>query len=425
LTGDNLIRRQTFEAVKTAWIVGFRGIRRRPSSRPAAIVVVCLIGLAALVCSCTGSQARQQTQQTNDAGGRRGRGAGEGPVPVTTASSVQKAVPVTITAVGAAESISTVQVRSQVTGRLSDVHFSEGQEVEAGQPLFTLDPQPFQVVLDQANAILQRDTAQATNAQAQADRYKTLFDKGLVPREQYETQLTSANALKATMAADDAAIAAARLNLQYSKISAPVSGRTGALLAHKGDLIQANGSTPLVVVNQLAPIYVAFSVPGKFLDEIRRAQRATPLKVTARVTGSDTDEAGPETGRLTFIDNAVDPQTGTIKLKGTFANADRSLWPGEFLDVALVLRTEPNAIVVPSVAVQASQQGPYVFVVDGEQKAQMRPVTVSQIEGDESVIASGLRAGEVVVTDGQLRLVPGARVANRAPARGSASGEAP
>jgi membrane fusion protein, multidrug efflux system len=388
------------------------------------IVVACLIGLASLVCSCTGSQARQQTQQSNETGGRRGRGGAEGPVPVTTASTVQKAVAVTVTAVGAAESISTVQVRSQVTGRLADVHFSEGQEVEAGQPLFTIDPQPFQVALDQATAILQRDTAQASNAQAQAERYKTLFDKGLVPREQYETQLATANALKATTAADEAAIAAARLNLQYSRIIAPVSGRTGALFAHQGDLVQANGSTPLVVINQLAPIYVTFSVPGKFLEEIRRAQRVAPLRVTARVTGSDNDEGGPDSGRLTFIDNAVDPQTGTIKLKGTFANAGHSLWPGEFLDVALVLRNEPNAIVVPSVAVQASQQGPYVFVVDGEQKVQMRPVTVSRVEGDESVIGSGLHAGEVVVTDGQLRLVPGARVVSRAPAAATAAGEA-
>jgi len=404
--------------------VGFRGIRRQPVGWPSAIVVVCLLGLAAIVCSCTGSQARQQTTQTNEGGGRRGRGGGEGPVPVTTASAVEKAVPVTLNAVGSAEAISTVQVRSQVSGRLSEVHFSEGQEVQAGQPLFTIDPQPFQVALDQATAILQRDTAQAGNAQSQAERYKNLFDRGLIPRDQYETQLATATALKATTAADEAAIAAARLNLQYSKITAPVTGRTGVLLVHQGDLIQVNGSTPLVVINQLAPIYVTFSVAGKFLDEIRRAQRSTPLKVLARVTGSDTEEGSSDTGRLTFIDNAVDSQTGTIKLKGTFANAGRELWPGEFLDVTLVLRTEPRAVVVPSAAVQASQQGQYVFVVDGEQRAEMRPVTVSRVEGDESIIGSGLSAGEVVVTDGQLRLVPGSRVGMRGGARSTAAGEA-
>ena len=404
--------------------MGFRGIRRQPVGWPSAIVVVCLLGLAAIVCSCTGSQARQQTTQTNEGGGRRGRGGGEGPVPVTTASAVEKAVPVTLNAVGSAEAISTVQVRSQVSGRLSEVHFSEGQEVQAGQPLFTIDPQPFQVALDQATAILQRDTAQAGNAQSQAERYKNLFDRGLIPRDQYETQLATATALKATTAADEAAIAAARLNLQYSKITAPVTGRTGVLLVHQGDLIQVNGSTPLVVINQLAPIYVTFSVAGKFLDEIRRAQRSTPLKVLARVTGSDTEEGSSDTGRLTFIDNAVDSQTGTIKLKGTFANAGRELWPGEFLDVTLVLRTEPRAVVVPSAAVQASQQGQYVFVVDGEQRAEMRPVTVSRVEGDESIIGSGLSAGEVVVTDGQLRLVPGSRVGMRGGARSTAAGEA-
>ena len=404
--------------------MGFRGIRRQPVGRPSAIVVVCLLGLAAVVCSCTGSQARQQTPQTNEAGGSRGRGGGEGPVPVSTASVVQRAVPVTLSAVGSAEAISTVQVRSQVTGRLAEIHFNEGQEVEAGQPLFTIDPQPFQVALDQATAILQRDTAQAGNAQAQAERYKSLFDRGLIARDQYETQLASANALKATTAADEAAIAAARLNLQYSKITAPASGRTGALLVHVGDLIQANGSTPLVVINQLAPIYVTFSVSGKSLDEIRRAQRSMPLKVVAHVTGSDAEEGSSDTGRLTFIDNAVDPQTGTIKLKGTFANAGRDLWPGEFLDVTLVLRTEQRAVVVPSAAVQASQQGQYVFVVNGEQRAEMRPVTVSRVEGDESIIASGLSAGEVVVTDGQLRLVPGSRVGARGAARSTAVGEA-
>jgi multidrug efflux system membrane fusion protein len=338
---------------------------------------------------------------------------------------VQKAVPVTVTAVGTAESISTVQVRSQVTGRLSEIHFSEGQEVEAGQPLFTIDPQPFQVALDQATAILQRDTAQANNAQAQTERYKNLFDRGLIPRDQYETQLATANALKATTAADEAAVAGARLNLQYTRITAPASGRTGALLVHKGDLVQANGTTSLVVINQLAPIYVTFPVAGKSLDDIRRAQRSTPLKVLARVTSSGSEDGGSETGRLTFIDNAVDPQTGTIKLKGTFANGDRSLWPGEFLDVTLVLRTEPRAVVVPSVAVQTSQQGQFVFLVDGDRKAQVRPVTVSRVDGDESVIASGLTAGDVVVTDGQLRLVPGSRVAPRGPARATGSGEAP
>jgi multidrug efflux system membrane fusion protein len=337
-----------------------------------------------------------------------------------TAKAITRSVPVTEVAVGTVEAISTVQVRSQVTGRLAKVHFAEGDEVQAGQPLFTIDQQPFQVALDQANAALARDMAQADNAQAQLARLKNLLDRGLVPREQYETQLATAAALKATTDADRAAVAAAELNLQYTRILAPATGRTGALQAHEGDLIQAAGQMPLVVTNQLAPIYVTFSVPGRLLDTIRRLQRNAPLRVQAAVPGS-TGEA-PARGRLTFIDNSVDPATGTIKLKATFDNAGNRLWPGQFVDATLFLSVEPEAIVVPSVAVQASQTGPYVFVVDDESRAEMRPVTVARTEGRDSVIATGLTAGEVVVTDGHLRLTPGVRVTSRQPVGSEAGG---
>jgi len=330
---------------------------------------------------------------------------------------------VTVAAPGTAESISTVQVRSQVTGRLAQVHFAEGQEVTAGQVLFTIDPQPFQVALDQATAVLARDTAQANNAQAQVGRYQNLFERGLIPRDQYETQMATAAALKATTAADEAAIAAAKLNLQYTQIASPASGRTGALLVHTGDLVQANGPTSLVVINQMAPIYVSFALPGKLLDDVRRVQRGRPLKVTVQT--SDGENQSTESGQLTFIDNSVDPQTGTIKLKATFDNRDRALWPGEFVQTTLYLNTDPHAVVVPSVAVQPGQEGTYVWIVENGQ-AQMRPVTVARVEGEESVIASGIAAGDVVVTDGQLRLTPGARVALRGGARGGAgSAEAP
>ncbi len=329
-------------------------------------------------------------------------------------------MPVGLTAVGAAEAVSTVQVRSQVSGRIAKIHFAEGQDVEAGQVLFTLDPRPFQNALDQANAILARDMAQAQNADAIVARFKNLLDRGLIPREQYDTQFATATALKATTDADRAEVAAAQLNLQYSTITAPSAGRTGALQAFVGDLVQANGASPLVVVNQTAPIYVTFSVPGKALDSIRRFQRISPLRVTARLTG--VTDADPATGRLTFVDNAVDGQTGTIRLKATFPNSDRRFWPGQFVDVSLLLTTEPHAVVVPSLAVQAGQQGPFVFVIDAQSQAEIRPVTVARIEGDESVIASGITPGEVVVTDGQLRLTAGVHVAPRGPERASAAG---
>jgi membrane fusion protein, multidrug efflux system len=381
------------------------------------LILVAVLGL--LTVSCSRGEAQQATPAGAPAGGR-GRGDGA-PVPVVTATAVQKSMPVTLAAVGTAEAISTVQVRSQVTGRISEIHFAEGQDVAAGQPLFTIDPQPFQVALDQASAVLARDTAQANNAQAQVERFENLFKRGLIPRDQYETQLATAAALKATTAADEAAVAAAKLNLQYAKIVAPSAGRTGALQVHPGDLVQANGNTSLVVINQVAPIYVSFAVPGKVLDDIRRFQRGGALKVVARTgaaTESRSDEDdGTEEGRLTFIDNAVDPLTGTIKLKATFTNAAHRLWPGQFAEVSLRLHDDPRAIVIPSVAVQAGQQGTYVFVV-AEGRAQMRPVSVARVEGDQSVIASGLEAGDVIVTDGQLRLTPNARVAGRGAARG-------
>ena len=380
--------------------------------------VVGLVALALLAASCAGSGEARPGGEQQGGRGRGGRGGEAGPIPVVTVAAVTKSVPVTETAVGTVEAISTVQVRSQVTGRLSKVHFAEGEEVQAGQPLFTIDPQPFQVSLDQANATLARDVAQFDNAQAQLARLKNLLDRGLIPREQYDTQVATAAALKATTDADRAAIAAAELNLQYTRILAPATGRTGALQAHEGDLIQAGGQFPLVVMNQLAPIYVTFSVPGRLLDTIRRLQRDGGLKVGAAVQGATGDTAVQ--GRLTFIDNAVDPTTGTIKLKATFENANNRLWPGQFVEATLFLSVDPQAVVVPSIAVQASQTGPYVFVVDGESKAEMRPVSVARTEGTDSVIATGLKTGEVVVTDGHLRLTPGARVTSRQPVSGEA-----
>jgi membrane fusion protein, multidrug efflux system len=384
--------------------------RPTPAGRIRITLTLALVA-GALATACTGGQAKSEGDAPAGRG-RGGRGGDAGAVPVVTATAVTKSVPVTETAVGTVESISSVQVRSQVTGRLAKVHFAEGDEVKEGQLLFTLDPRPFQVALDQATAALARDTAQADNAQAQVARLKNLLDRGLIPREQYETQMATAAALKATTDADRAAVAAAELNLQYTRIVAPATGRTGALQAHEGDFIQAGGQAPLVMMNQLAPIYVAFSVPGRLLDSIRRLQRSAPLRVNATAPGA-TDRRATVSGRLTFIDNSVDATTGTIRLKATFDNAGNRLWPGQFVDATLFLSADPNAVVVPSLAVQAGQAGSYVFVVDGASKVEMRPVTVARTEGNESVIATGLKAGEVVVTDGHLRLIPGARVTSR------------
>jgi len=395
---------------------------RMPSFRGPVAALLCLLTVA-----CSGQTAGNGSAQSNGGaaeGGGRGRGgrggAGGGPVPVVTAKVLSRTVAVTIPAVGTAEPISAVQIRAQVTGQLSDIHFAEGQNVEKGQLLFTVDPRPFEAALQQAKAVLARDTAQASNAEAQAKRFEDLFTRGLIPRDQYETQKASLASLQATLAADQAAIDTAALNLQYTRIVAPISGRTGALNAHVGDLVRANDTAALLVINQLSPIYVSFSVPGRYLGDVRRFQAMKPLTVEARMQGSPADAgaqpsaadplSGPETGRVTFIDNGVDPTTGTIRLKGTFANAHQMLWPGQFVQVSLELTTRNNALVVPAKAVQDSQEGQFVYVVSPERTAAVRKVQVERQQGEEVVIAQGLTAGEEVVTDGQLRLTPGAHV---------------
>ncbi len=369
-----------------------------------------------------------------------------------TAHASVKAIPVTIPGVGTAEPLATVQIRSQVTGQLSAIHFREGQDVRKGDQLFTLDARPFQAVLEQAQAVLARDTAQAKNAQSQRARYEDLFKRGLIPRDQYETQSANTSALEATLAADQAQIDNARLNLQYARIVAPISGRTGALGVHQGDLVRANDATPLVVINQVAPIYVTFSVPGRYLPDIRRYQAQRPLSIEALIQAGGapgspqvaplapgtappgTDGAAApvsrpapaggviEAGAVSFIDNTVDPTTGTIKIKGTFANADHALWPGLFVQVTLVLRTDARAIVIPSAAVQTSQAGQFVFVVKPDRTAEVRAVTVEREHGAETVVSHGLAAGEEVVTDGQLRLTAGARVTTGTRGEGAGDG---
>ncbi len=315
-------------------------------------------------------------------------------------------MPVTIDAVGTVEAISTVELRAQVTGQLREVQFTPGQDVRKGQPLFALDPRPFEAALRQAEAVVARDTAQANDAKLQGERFESLFQRGLIPRDQFDTQTASAAALQATLAADQAQVEQARLNLQYATISAPIDGRSGALLAHVGDLVRANDTNPLVTINQLSPIYVTFSVPARYLVDIRHNAARAPLEVAVKG-----QEAAPDAvGRVAFIDNAVDPATATIKLKATFPNAHGDLWPGLFVQVALQLASQTNAIVVPAAAVEASQQGQYVYVVGKDRTVELRHVTVERQQGDEAVIAGGLQGGEEVVTDGQLRLTAGARV---------------
>jgi multidrug efflux system membrane fusion protein len=303
-----------------------------------------------------------------------------------------------------------VAVRSQVTGVLQTVSFKEGDDVTKGQVLFQIDRGPLEAALKQAEANLARDLAQAENAVAQARRYDDLANRGIATREQVDAARTNAEALRATVGANRAAVDNARLQLEYATILAPTSGRTGELIIYPGNIVRALDERPLVVINKVSPIDVSFGVPESQLATLREFMARGALQVEAVPSNT---EGPPSIGSISFVDNAVDPTTGLIKVKGTFTNEDRRLWPGQFVNVAVRLTTEQAAIVVPSVAVQTGQQGQYVFVVKSDQTVEMRPVTVARTAALESIIASGLQAGETVVTDGHLRLVPGSRISTK------------
>jgi multidrug efflux system membrane fusion protein len=328
-------------------------------------------------------------------------------VPVTTATATLKTVPLQVHAIGNVEARATVSIKAQVAARIEKAYFTEGQDVRKGDLLFTLDRRPYDTALQQAEANVAKDQAQLENAKAEAERYTKLFQEGIVSKEQYDSMRTNADALAASVRADNAAIEKTRIDLSYCTIQAPIDGRTGALLVQPGNLVKDNDAT-LVVVNQIHPIYVTFSVPEQYLADIKRYRAQGPLRVEAIIPSQ---EQHPAQGVLTFIDNAVDNTTGTIKLKGTFENPDSRLWPGQFVNVALTLMTQPNAVLVPSQAVQTGQVSQYVFVVKQDMTAEYRPVVAGNNIGGETVIQKGLVGGETLVTDGQLRLVPGMKVA--------------
>ena len=291
---------------------------------------------------------------------------------------------------------------------MMSVNFKEGEDVEQGQVLVTLDKRPFEAALQQAQATLEKDTAQAANARAQAARYQDLLQRGIATREQVDTMRTQATALEATVAADRANIETATVQLTYATIKSPMSGRTGLLQVHPGNLIRAQDTNPIVTINKITPVYVSFSVPEAQLPALKRYMGA---QGTLPATALPPTEIGtPSAGRINFIDNAVDPTTGTIKVKGTFPNEDRRLWPGQFVNVTVRLTSDPKALVVPSAAVQTGQQGTFVFVVKPDQTVELRTVAVARIAGDETVLESGVSPGDTVVTDGHLRLVPGSRI---------------
>src|SRR5712691_2626417 len=370
----------------------------------AAAVLLVLIVATIATMACAG----EAVQSTPQAQSGRGGGGQNAQVPVTVAKAVQKPMPITIQGIGTVIAASTVSVGAETLGEITSVNFKEGEDVEKGQVLVTLDRRPFEAVVQQAQATLEKDTAQAANARSQAARYQDLLQRGIATREQVDTMRTQAAALEATVAADRASLENAKVQLTYATITAPMSGRTGLLQVHPGNLVRAQDTQSIVTINKITPVYVSFSVPEGQLPALKRfiaAQGTLPASAIA-----PTDNGSPSSGRINFIDNAVDSATGTIKVKGTFPNDDRRLWPGQFVNVTVTLTSDPNAIVVPTPAVQTGQQGTFVFTVQPDQTVELRPVTVARLAGDETVVQTGVSAGDTVVTDGHLRLVPGSRI---------------
>lgn len=327
-------------------------------------------------------------------------------MPVTVAKVTQRTIPIQIRTIGNVEAYSTIQVKAQVGGELIRVPFKEGDYVTKGQLLFEIDPRQYKEQVKQAEANLAKDAANAANADADARRYQELFKAGVVARQETELKEATAKALNATLAADRAAIDNAKLQVEYCYIRSPIDGRTGTLMVKQGNLVKAN-DVPLVTINEVHPIYVTFAIPQSEFPEVQKRMNAA-LRVEATIPGGSAQ--APVIGTLTFAENNVDVATGTIKLRGTFSNVNNRLWPGLFVNVLLTVMQQPNAIVVPSQAVQTGQNGQFVFVVKPDMTVEIRPVVMSRAVGNEIALASGVKPGETLVTDGQSRLVPGAQI---------------
>jgi len=365
-------------------------------TRQRILISIMAAGIAGVLFACSPESPGVSKQKSKE----------KSAVPITVATAVSKDMPIEMATFGTVRANSSVPIKSEVGGILTKVHFQKGQNVKAGDLLFTIDQRPYQAALDQAQANLLRDKAQAENAQLNAERSKTLVEKGFIAQSDYDTAQAEAKALSATVRADEAAVASAKLQLEHCSIRSPIGGRTGDLHVDEGTLVEAGDAT-LVTINRMHPIEVVFNMPQTYLSMVRSSMARQGLQVRA---GIPKDTRPPEVGRLIFINNAVDQTTGTIELAAVFRNDREALWPGQYVHVTLVLGIRKNAVVVPSAAVQTGQSGKYVFVVKVDGTAEMRPVEAGLSTESETVIEKGLKAGEKVATDGHLRLVPGAKV---------------
>jgi multidrug efflux system membrane fusion protein len=358
-------------------------------------IVACVVGLLVLA-SC------RPAQKTEPKGGAKSGG----PVPVRVAVATRQAVPLELRTFGAVQALQSVEIRAQVGGPITALHFREGQDVQAGDLLVAIDARPMEAALKLAEANLARDRALQADAARESARQDALLKKGLAAQDAAEHARTQAEALAATVTADESAVANARLNLEYCSIRSPLAGRAGERRVDAGNLIKANEQV-LVTVNQIQPVEVSFTLPQQEVARILAAQQQGPLEVRAFVAER------PDlvnTGVLTFVDNAVDAATGTIRLKGKFENAQRTLWPGEFVSVVLRVGLDANALTIPGTAVMAGQKGPLVFVAKADRTADARFIKLIRTHEQTAVVGTGIAEGEQVIVDGQQRLYPGAKL---------------
>jgi multidrug efflux system membrane fusion protein len=384
-----------------------------------------------LSAGCGQQQAAEQQGQGGQGqgggqqGGGRGAGRGGQAVPVVAEPVTLKNMPIDVSTIGTVVAYATVSVQAQVAGPLLEAFFEEGDYVRKGQVLFKIDARPYEMDLQRAQATLARNKALAANSQSQADRYKRLLAEGVVSPQEVDAIMSGAEADAATVASDETAVRQAQLNLDYCTVMAPIDGYTGELMVEPGNLVRASDAA-IVVINQITPIYVDFRIPQQHLADIKRYNTQGRLRVTAALPN---DQGPPEQGTLTFVDNAVDPTTGTIRLRAVFQNTRNRLWPGVFVNATVRLSDRPNTMVIPAPAVSTNQDGQYVYVVKADNTVESRPIVTGASIGGETIILEGLKAQELVVVDGQLRLVPGSRVevTNRSDdaAASAASGSAP
>lgn len=356
-----------------------------------------------LLGACTGGDAPAHGSTSS---GEVARPKASSTVPVVVGQAERTTVPIELTAIGTGQAYQTVSVESQVDGIVKEVHYHQGQFVHKGDPLVTLDKDPFLAAVAQAEAAFARDKAQDQLSQSDLERSQRLYKEGIVSPQQFDQSRATSAASEATVRSDQAAIQTANIQLSYCSIYAAISGVTGAQLVSPGATVKAHDVPTLVVINQLEPIYVNFSVPQQYLETIKDSMARSHLRVQATPPGSTT----PETGVLTFVNNTVDTTTGTIQLMATFSNARHRLWPGQYSNALLNLGQQHNVLVVPSQSVQMGQQGDYVFVVKPDKTVDVRQVKVGQTVNNQTEIVQGLTPGEMVVTDGQVRLVPGTKV---------------